>query len=281
MKKIFSNKKILIIGSTGFLGKSLFDTLYAKGADVSGTIRKKQTGLKNRFILDLENKTEIDKFYWQDFDVIVDCSGYINYERTTDSVTQNIKSNILNPLSILSHLSKKQKYFYCSTHTVLVSEEAQNPYSLSKLAFEKYTDILRDALPQLTIFRIPGLFDENRKNGLLYLIRENFNKKKQIELNHLPEKWHGMYLPRATDILVSAIFSNFTPSLVTVGYPVETNIIKIIKAAESSFGYKIPITLKKGKVHKYTPHIQDQKAFYNINKSDFEEDLKKYFNSIK
>lgn len=279
MKKISSNKKILVLGSTGFLGRSLFNRLQILGARVYGTVRKKDKSLKNRLVLDVQKNTAVKNFPWRSFDIIVDCTGYINYDKTLESTIQNIKSNVLAPLKIISYLNERQKYFSCSTHAVLLGEKEHNLYSFSKFIFERYIKITHDVLPKATIFRLPGLFHENRKTGLLHLIRESFIKKKSLILEISVKKWHIMYLPRAVDIIIAAILSKNTPEVVTVGYSTKIDIEEIISVAEVSFGYKIPVLFKKQQTESYVPDTKNQNLFYKITKNDFKQDLIRFFKS--
>ena len=188
---------------------------------------------------------------------------------------------MLIPLYIISRLSKKQKYFYCSTHAVLLPNETQNPYSLSKRMFEDCIHVADRNLSQVTIFRLPGLFGQSRITGLLHLIKENFLTKKALKLDLSSQKWHTMYLPRAVDIMIAIMSNKHAPRLVTIGYPLQTSIEKIIKIAESMFGYKVPIMIKKGKIDRYVPDTRVQKLFYSINLFDFEKDLREYFKMLR
>ena len=265
------------MGSTGFLGRYLFNELKLLGIKVYGAMRRKNKSLKNRLILDVQNDTTVKNFPWKNFDIIVDCSGYINYDKTLESVLQNIKSNVLAPLKIISRLNKKQKYFYCSTHAILLKEGEHNPYSFSKLIFERYIKVTNDILPKVTIFQLPGLFHESRKTGLLHLIQESFIMKKPLTLKVSFKKWHAMYLPRAIDIMTTAILKKNTPQMITVGYPLNIKIKEIIGTAKSLFGYEIPMTCKEEDSDHYAPNLKNQNLFYKVTKSDFTQDLKHFF----
>src|SRR3989344_3216336 len=279
MKKIFSNKKILILGSNGFLGQYLFDELALRGCKVFGSIRKQDEVFKNRYVLDLDNNMAVKKFPWKNFDIIVDCSGFINYDKTVESVIKNIKSNTLIPLRIISLLNKKQKYFYCSTHAVFSQEAQHNAYSLSKLMFERCIQTIEKVMPKVTILRLPGLFHQSRKTGLLNLIRKYFVLKKPLVIDFVLEKWHTMYLPRVVDIIITAMLAKNVPIFVNIGYPLETNIVAIIKVAEQFFKYAIPINLKNKANNRYLPNLKNQELFYKTTTDDFKEDLTHFFKS--
>lgn len=277
MKKIYSTSKYLILGADGFLGSRLFDRLKNMGLDVYGTSRMKKFG-KGILFLDTLTSESVDNFPWNRFDVIIDCIGNIDYQNTIESIENNFRINTIGPLTIIKNLSKKQKYFYCSTHAVLLSQERQNSYSLSKLFFEKSLEIVSNIKGKVTIMRIPAIFTNERKSGLLHEIKKNSKKRKTMEIAYVSCKWHAMYLPRIIDVILSIILAKRTIGVINIGYSTGCKIDTIVDIAENVFGGKY-IKFKIKKEDYYIPDIENQKKFYKIDAVAFKEDIYKYFNS--
>lgn len=278
MKKIFSDKKILILGATGLIGGALMDRLQSLNADVSGTTSKKKKEADNYLELDVLNLESVNKFPWERYNIIVDCIGNIDYQNTLSVLQKNILINTRAPLKILARLSARQKYFYCSSYVVLLSENQHNSYSLSKLFLERSISLVPNIKPSVTILRIPGVFSEQRKNGLIYLIKQHFYEKKKLELDFTANKWHIIYLPRLAEIIVNLLIRD-CPEKVNLGYATEISIEKIISIAKNLFGYSIPINFKQKSSDHFVPDLSTQSRYLNITERDFKLDLIKYFKS--
>lgn len=275
MKKTFLSKKILIIGADGAIGSQLVKALFMAGAKVKGTSTKSS---HNKFLyLDFYQEKTIAKLNWGSYDIIINCAGNINYQATAAGARANIFINVLAPLDILSRLNKNQVYFHCSTQVVVLSAKEQNSYSLSKLFFEKYAELIGDIKAKAVILRLPGIYSDDRKSGIIYLIKKRYQEKKPLFIDWTATLWHAMYLPRAVEIILSLIKNDCLENFVTIGYPAETTIEKTLLAAQKAFGFTLPVKLKKKKINKYQPDIKIQNKFIKISAADFEKDLINYF----
>ncbi len=277
MKKTFLSKKILIIGASGTIGNYLFNSLRLAGARVNGTSRKINRNKENFLYLDFFNSKLFEKFPWRKYDLIINCAGSINYQNTLSAARENIFINALAPLYILSQLNKDQVYFHCSTQVVTLPLSQQNSYSLSKLFFENYVGLLEDIKAKVVILRIPGVFCENRKSGIIYLLKKHYQKRKPVVINWTAQNWHTMYLPRVIKIILSLIKNNCSEKLVIIGYPAKTTIEKVLAAAKKAFGFSLPVKLGARKTNHYIPDIFAQKKYIKVTARDFENDLINYF----
>lgn len=275
MKKTFLNKKILVLGSDGFLGSKLLNKLSGIGFDVGGTSRKPKS--PKFFYLDILKEKSIENFPWNEFDIVFDCIGSIDYGKNALSLKKNIEINVFSPAKILDELKKGQLYVYCSTHAALLSASDQNTYSLSKLVFEKYAESLGNDGPNIIILRVPALFSSERKNGLLHSIKESFTKKRSLKISVDLKFWHTMDIDRVVDIMSSII--NRVPKKfikMNIGYPIETDLGSILKIAQKISG-STKITVISKKTDHYIPDIKIQNNFCRVKARDFTDDLIKFF----
>ena len=74
-----------------------------------------------------------------------------------------------------------------------------------------------------------------------------------------------------------SILVNRDTKLITIGYPTETSLEKIIRSAEKVFDYKITISFIKNESDHYTPDISTQNKYVSVAANDFEKDLTAYF----
>lgn len=262
-----SSNKILVLGSAGLIGGALLKFLQEQGFEARGA---------DRAVLDTADDAAVAAFPWLQYSDVFDCTGRIDY-RDDQEVREKLRQvNVCSPLNILNHLGKGQHYFYLSSHAVLREKVSQNPYVRSKAEFEERA-LQKPAPATVTILRLPGIFADERQSGLLYKIKESFSKRQAIKLSLNTNFWHAMYLPRLTSILTSFLLSGPKENLITVGYPLETGIELVLKSAEKSFGYSVPIEMTESLSDHYVPDISQQEKYVRITGEMFEEDLKTYF----
>ena len=242
-----------------------------------GTSRTASAGPGDLLIFDSAKEGAIDVFPWHKFENIIDCTGVIDYRNTKESIETNIEGNVIIPLSILNKLKKEQRYFYCSTHAVLIPKDFRTAYASSKLSFEERIMRNGNFAAKITIFRLPALFSETRKSGLIYKIKQHFLKKEKLELDIKFSAWHTMEISRAATIVLAIVNQGSLEKLITIGYPTETSLEKIIRSAEKVFDYKITISFIKNESDHYTPDISTQNKYVSVAANDFEKDLTAYF----
>ncbi|MDC0980589.1 NAD(P)-dependent oxidoreductase, partial [bacterium] len=151
-------KNILIIGSSGFIGKNL---------------KKK---LKNRFNLicpksgnkfDIKNKKQLKKFINKDIDIVINLSGQIsNNEKKMFNIIVKGNENIID---IIQQLKKDIIVFYFSTTLVygfsakvLNEDSKKNPFSkyalFKSIAEKKYVN----SKIKFKILRIANVYNDSK-----------------------------------------------------------------------------------------------------------------------
>lgn len=108
-------KKILILGSSGILGKALYRSLKNKKK-----IKLFHTGLKNRNI-NLENKVQLKKLILSIYpDLIINCAAYTNIEECEKNIKISKKINVEIVKQIFNlKLQKKMKFDFIQFSTDL------------------------------------------------------------------------------------------------------------------------------------------------------------------
>ena len=178
------NSKIVITGSSGFIGKILSKKLENKYKTFlidKTKIFKKQ---KNFYQIDLRNRLKLNKFFnTNKIDTIIHLASDI-----FDSNEDTIYKNNISCASNIIYLAKKYKIknlIFTSTFSIYeknykrLIDESQKPstknkYGLSKFKIETKLKSLKNT--NVTIFRVPIVIGQSRSHriGILFeLIRKN------------------------------------------------------------------------------------------------------------
>jgi nucleoside-diphosphate-sugar epimerase len=155
-------KKILLIGSTGFIGKIFFSQLKKKNFDVVHEYNKKKINILDKKIL--------EKVVTKKLDCIINLSGQIS---------KNMKSvNIVGNKNMIDILNKKKivlQYVYFSSSLLYkftkknLNENSEifidSEYKMAKYIAEKY---ITNFYKSYHILRIANVYDDNfSSNGFL------------------------------------------------------------------------------------------------------------------
>ena len=180
--------KVLLTGSTGFLGKEVCSLLKLKKVDIFKISRKKKHGYIN---CDLRNQKKIDKILKKiKPDVIINLAATIDFKKKN---IEKFKLNFNLP-KILSNYCKKFKKSLIHISTIYVhgvkkiySEKSKFSYS-SIYGYSKFKGdraILKSRCDH-TIIRFPGIFGINGPEHLFInkILKKNLQKKTiQIDNN--------------------------------------------------------------------------------------------------
>ena len=101
------NPKVLIIGATGEIGSSLFETFKKKGFDVYGTSRKINKS-KHTFRLDINDK-EYD-LHNINFDICLFVAGINKIKKCEEKAKECRETNVLNTIRLIDVLVKNNIY---------------------------------------------------------------------------------------------------------------------------------------------------------------------------
>lgn len=195
-------RKILITGSTGFLGKNLLERLQEDNA------------YSERF--DLTHAQEVLSYIQKvKPDVVYHLGALVDLSRNFDIARKTVEANIIGTANLLNALSRHQvkKFIFASTEEVygegnLPFQETDpahppSPYAVTKVACEH---LVRQYLPKTSVvLRIGTMYGPNQPNHrfIVQMILKAL-KNEDIPLNSGLKKRDYVYVGDVADALVLA-----------------------------------------------------------------------------
>lgn len=193
--------KILLTGSTGFLGSHLLESFISQGFEVCILKRSTSDTWRIDHLLEVVKTYDIDKnslksiFKEVEPDLIVHTA--CSYGRNNEKFIDIIKSNLLFGLDLLEESIKNKVKTFINTDSLLPRNI--NDYSLSKAQF---TDWLKNRSSQIQVINLKiehiyGVKDDNKK-FINWLINEMLNREGSINLTSGIQKRDFVYI---TDVI--------------------------------------------------------------------------------
>jgi nucleoside-diphosphate-sugar epimerase len=262
-------KRIVVFGSSGFVGKSLLEKLIGKKFNV--IVSKNKTKIEDNVKVFDGNLLDHDSFESKikDNDVIINLAGQFK-----GNFSNFIDLNIKGGLNLLEVCKKKKGIRIILISSVNVygesdgkaSKENQetkpgNMYGTIKVLTENlYETYSKNFGIKITILRLANLYGVNKKNGLVINMINSLEKNKIVTINHLGNQERDyLYIDDAIDGIIKTIQNpqkDFQIFNITSGRGVKTNTV--IKIIEKLCDKKI-----RKKIVKESP---DEKSIYADNK---------------
>jgi len=265
--------KILITGSSGFIGSQLFDYLTKKKYNVFGLSRK-SSNKKNIFKFSLENKQKISECFKKfQFDAVVHLASLvpIDHQIEPTKIFQNCE-NTLNLLDCCRKFNVK-KFVFAGAHLVYgktqyLPIDENHPisptsnYGVAKLIEENMCKMFFNSYKQsCVILRISSVYGPNQpKRHIIPTMMQNAKKNNSIRVDEYNNGFQLMDLVHVNDVcnaleLACKLKKEFFIGNISSGYGITANdIAKIISNISKNRKIKIQ------KVTKLTNHF-----IYNIN----------------
>jgi CDP-3, 6-dideoxy-D-glycero-L-glycero-4-hexulose-4-reductase len=183
-------KKILITGSTGFLGKNILNFLIKKNFKIYDVLRlnkKKTIKKKNNYIPIFFNNLENLSILLKKINpnVIIHCATHYTLNNDTESINKIINANISFGTVLLEAFKKKKIIFInfgsMMEHSIKNLDIPENFYALTKNIFyriQNYYSINNSKIKfyNLKLFDTYGLNDNRKK--LIPTIIQNYKNRK-------------------------------------------------------------------------------------------------------
>ena len=186
-------KKILITGSTGFIGSNIFLNI-KNNFKIYLLLRRKLREKKINFIknqnikiINFKNYDELNfKIKKITVDVIIHCATYYVKKHKDKDISKIIDSNILFPNIILKNLKKMEVKKFINFTTVWENYNAQkdrsfNLYSKSKQIFRKNIDFYKNNNKKIKFYNffVSDTYGENdSRKKLINLLKNNYSNNK-------------------------------------------------------------------------------------------------------
>ena len=256
----FSEKRLLIIGGTGFIGKNLSKNAIIKGLNVTSlSLNEKEnfnkvTGVKYLYcdVLDLINLKEIFK---TDYDYIINLSGYVDHSKFYEGGIDVIKSHFYGLINILNcvNFNKCKKFLNVGSSdeygdSLSPQNESLSPKPNTPYAFSKYagTTLLQylfrsENLP-ISIIRLFLVYgpDQNKERFLPQVINGCYSKN-PFPVSLGEQVRDLCFIDDVVDAIFLILFSTKTNGEVfNVGSGQPIKIKNLINLIRNKIGYGIP-----------------------------------------
>lgn len=245
--------KIILLGSSGFIGRPLLQKLLEEKFQVKYLIHDTEIDLKGDFFRgDILNHTLLD-------DIIMDDDIVINLIGQVDEPPELINDNVLGSINILNSCIKKKRIHIIFASSISVYGEnlenaskendlpkPQTTYGLIKLITEKiYEHYSRIFGLDITILRFSTLYGPYKKSGfIIKLINSLKTNKINVVFNNGQQIRDLLFVNDAVLGIIQAIKKpqkGFTVFNISSGIQYEIN--QIINIIEKISNKKLPIQL--------------------------------------
>ncbi len=256
-------KKILLIGSTGYLGKKLKLKLSKNNILVCPS-RKKG--------FDIRKKSELKKYLNNKIDIVINLSG--QQSENQRNMTDVIRMGNKNIIELSSRIKKNIKLIYISTSLVYgtsnkifkenskikpINKYEKNKYDIEKLYMKCENDYI--------ILRICNLYGRDKNKGAISQIIKSILKKKTFYFDNINTTKNFIFIGDVVCIINKLIYKNIKNKVFNVGNEniKFTSLVNFLKRiTNNSFRYqnkgveinqtlsqKIDNNLVKNIMHKY------------------------------
>lgn len=267
--------KILITGSTGFIGREVIKVLKLKSKYKLNFITRSKQRKKKYNFCDLTNSTRLMMLLKKiKPSIIVNLAGKIDFKNKRGFA----KINIICP-KILAKYAKKNNCHIIHTSSVSIHGNSKfiniktriNPNSAyAKSKYSADQEIIKSRC-KYTIIRLGGIFGKNGPNHLVLnnFLNNSLNKRKSIFYGNTNNRRNYLYVKDVARFIYYCIENNKRGILYVGGEILSFNqMINIINKNSGNYIQKI----KPQKIHKSTDQLIKNTINFNFKK--FEDSIK-------
>lgn len=302
---ISKNKKILVTGATGFIGKALVSKLVGSNYQATGlSLKEGKIGKIKVFALDLLKKDQLKSFFGKNqFDIIVHLAARV--PQTSSLVEQKLalKENISSTLNLLEEFAHSgiQKFIYASGVSVLgtpksdlavdelTTAKPESLYTASKffgeILCEQYG---RKTNKDIVILRISAPYGPGQNpNNVIPLFLKSALSGRDIAIYGSGKRQQNfIYIDDVTRAILAAIKQKCS-GIYNIGAVRSTNTLDLAKIILKNIPQsksKIVFSFQDDPQENYRLKVNINKAQKELKfypKVDIETGIKKYINFLK
>ena len=280
--------KILITGSTGFIGSNIINSLLKKDIYIYALLRNKNR--KNANLNQLKKNKKYKPIFFKNFnelkkklknlkiDTVINCATYYSSKNDIQTIQNLIQTNIIFCSVVLETLSKKIKKFINFGSMMEYSRgnyfSPKNFYAITKYSFQKISEFFkfnnkRIKFYNLKLYETYGNNDNRKK--IIPTIVKNYSKNKNIKIVSTNLKMNFIHINSLTKAINMILYKKIEEG----EYCLKNNKFTSIKHLIDSLNKKLS---KKIKV-KYLSSKKYFKSTISLNKFpswDDKENLKEF-----
>lgn len=256
------NKKVLVTGSSGFIGSHMVNILEEKGYKVVlfDTVPSKyKSQTQEEFIGDILKPGDIEKAM-EGCDLVYHFAAQADIGVSSDMPTRTIMANIIGTQNVLEAARKYEVKRFMFASTIYVYSELGSFYRVSKQACEKIIDeYQREFGLDYTILRYGSLYGPraNEFNFIANVILQALKNKKIVRRGNGEEIREYIHVKDAARLSVDAIDDKFkNKHLIITGHQ-QIRVKDLLIMIKEIFGGEIEIEfINEEELHHYeiTPY---------------------------
>jgi len=275
-------KKILLTGTTGFLGSEFISYILKNpNYEITEIVRSKKKFKKKRYKrIVFKNYKKLDKdLEDKKFDIFINFATFYKNNHTKDDILTMNNANILFPNFILEKIIKNLKKFITFGSMMEYSGQSffkpKNYYSSTKKAFESILQFYKLNFEKCKFYNIKlyetfGINDN--RNKILPTIIKAYKKNKSVRIINKNLKLNIILSDELNSFIEKLISKNLRNSNYILQNKKNTHIFDLIKKANITNNRKIKYKLYKKKIiNKFSDNVYDAKTI-KINSK-----IEKYF----
>lgn len=249
-------KKILITGSTGFLGYQILEFLLKKGFHVTDLIRNKNKKLnllkqkyKKNYNSILINKNFEKKMKGKKYELFIHLATFYKKKYDKFEISNLIESNINFPIKILKNIDLKKLTFVNFGSMMEYSGNLRSPkniYATSKIFFEQSSELFQIKNQfNIKISETFSLYDTRKK--IIPELIKSIKKRRVFNLIGKNLVLNFITIEIIFDVINKILNKKIKPGSYVLQNKKFTNISNLLKKLKNSKIYNFRYTIKKNR----------------------------------
>ena len=258
-------QKILITGSTGFIGTNVINFLLKKNIYIYDILRNKNK--KNKKIKELKKYKNYLPIFYKTFnelekklkkikiDIVINCATYYTGQNSIKNIENLIKTNVIFCSIILEILKNKITKFINFGSMMEYSRgnyfSPRNFYAITKYFFQKIEEFYKLKYKNIKFYDLKlyeTYGDRDSRNKLIPTIIKNYKKNKKIKITSKNLKMNFVHIESLMKIINMIIFNKIKEGEYCVKNNRFIEICKLINSLNIKLTKKIKIKYLSTKV---------------------------------